>query len=41
MINKPSLFKGLNVRIRIIVPAKGMGFINQGSTFKFWEKSRG
>ena len=31
MINKPPPFKGLNIRIPIIIPIKGRGFINQGS----------
>ena len=31
MINKPLPFKGLNIRIPIIVPIKRKGFINQGS----------
>ena len=31
MINKPPPFKGLNVRIPIIIPIKGRGFINHGS----------
>ena len=31
MINKPPPFKGLNIRICIIVPIKGRGFVNQGS----------
>ena len=30
MINKPPPFKGLNIRIPIIIPMKGRGFINQG-----------
>ena len=36
MINKPPPFKGLNMRmpIIIIIPIKGRGFINQGSTLK-------
>ena len=33
MINKPPPFKGLNIRIPIIVPVQGRGFVNQGSTF--------
>ena len=32
MINKPPPFKGLNIRIPIVIPIKGRGFINQGST---------
>ena len=32
MMNKPPPFKGLNIRIVIIIPTKGRGFINQGST---------
>ena len=32
MINKPPPFKRLDTRIPIIVPIKGRGFINQGST---------
>ena len=31
MINKPPPFKGLNIRIPIIIPIGGRGFINQGS----------
>ena len=31
MIKKPLPFKGLNIRIRIIIPIKGRGFINHGS----------
>ena len=31
MTNKPPLFKGLNIRIPIIIPMKGRGFINQRS----------
>ena len=31
MINKPPPFKGLNIRILMIILAKGRGFINQGS----------
>ena len=31
MINKPPPFKGLNIRIPIVTPIKGKGFINQGS----------
>ena len=32
MINKPPPFKGLNIRIPIITPIMGRGFINHGST---------
>ena len=32
MINKPPPFKGLNIRIPIIIPIKGKGFVIQGST---------
>ena len=32
MINKPPPFKGLNIRIPIIITIKGRGFINPGST---------
>ena len=32
MINKHPPFKGLNSRIPIIIPTKGKGFINHGST---------
>ena len=35
MINKPFPFKGLNIGIPIIIPFKGRGFINQGSTLGF------
>ena len=31
MINKPPHFKGLNIRIRISIPIRGRGFINQRS----------
>ena len=31
MINKPPPFKGLDIRIPIIIPIKGRGFIDQGS----------
>ena len=31
MINKPPPFKGLNIRIPILIPIKGRGFLNQGS----------
>ena len=32
MINKPPPFKGLSIRIPIIIPIKGWGCINYGST---------
>ena len=31
MITNPPPFKGLNIRIPIIIPIKGKGIINQGS----------
>ena len=31
MINKPPPLKGLDIRIPILIPVKGRGFINQGS----------
>ena len=31
MSNNPPLFKGLDIRIPIIIPIKGRRFINQGS----------
>ena len=31
MINKPPPFKDLNIRIPIMIPIKGRGFINHGS----------
>ena len=31
MINEPPPFKGLNIRIPIMIPIKGRGCINQGS----------
>ena len=31
MINKHPPFKGLNIKIPIIIPIEGRGFINQGS----------
>ena len=30
MINRPSPFKGLKIRIPITIPIKGRGFINHG-----------
>ena len=35
MINRPPGFKGVNMRIPIIIPIKGRGSINQGSGFGF------
>ena len=32
MISKPPPVRGLNIRIPIITPIKGRGFMNQGST---------
>ena len=32
MINRPPPFRGLNFGIPIIIPIKGRGFINDGST---------
>ena len=31
MIDKPPPFKGLDIKITIIIPIKGRGFINLGS----------
>ena len=31
MIDKPLPYKGLTIRIPIIIPVKGRGFVNQGS----------
>ena len=31
MINKPPPFEGLDIRIPILIPIKGRGFMNQGS----------
>ena len=31
MINIPPPFKGLNIRMPVIIPIKGRGFINHGS----------
>ena len=31
MINKPPPFKGLNMRIPVVIPIKGRVFLNQGS----------
>ena len=31
MINKPPLLKGLNIRIPIMIPAQGKGFIDHWS----------
>ena len=33
MINNSPAFKGLHIRIPIIIPIKGRGFINHGSGF--------
>ena len=38
MINKHSPFKGLNIRIPIMIPTKGREFINPGSTLVSHEK---
>ena len=35
MIHKPPPFKSLNIRIAIIIPIKGRGFINHGSGLAF------
>ena len=35
MINKAPPFKGLNIRIPLIIPIKGRGFINRGSALGF------
>ena len=32
MINKPLPFEGLKIRLLIITPSEGRGFIHQGST---------
>ena len=32
MINKPPVFNDLNIRIPIIIPLYGRGFVNHGST---------
>ena len=32
MIDEPPPFKGLNIRIPIIIPIQGRGLVNQGST---------
>ena len=38
MINTPPPLKGLNIRILIMIPIKGRGFIHQGFTlFEIWE----
>ena len=31
MMKKPPLSKGLNIKVPIIIPIKGRGFINKGS----------
>ena len=31
MINEPPPFQGRNIRIPIVIPMKGKGFLNQGS----------
>ena len=38
MINKPPPFKDLNIRIPIIIPIKGSGFLNHGSGLDFKPK---
>ena len=35
MINQPPPFKGLNIRIPILIPVKGKRFIDQGSGLIF------
>ena len=35
MLNKPPPFKGLNLRIPIIIASMGKGFIDQGSTLGY------
>ena len=35
MLNKPPPFKDLNIRMPIIIPIKGRGFINHGSGLGF------
>ena len=39
MINNPLPFKGLNVRIPIVIPIEGRGLVNHGTTlgFRVWE----
>ena len=39
-MNKPLPFKDLNIVIPIIVPIKGVGFINQGSTLTLQRKQK-
>ena len=34
-------FKGLNIRIPIMIPIKGRGFLNQGSTLGFGFRAAG
>ena len=41
MINKPPPFKGLKKRVPIIIPIRGRGFINQGSTLSRDTAQRG
>ena len=38
MINEPLPFKGLNIRIPIIIPIKGKGFIDPGSALGSFEE---
>ena len=35
MINKPPPFQGLDIRIPVLIPIKGRGFINQVSALGF------
>ena len=35
MINEPPPFKGLNIRIPMLIPIMGRGFLNKGSTLGF------
>ena len=34
MINEPPPFKDLDIRIPVIIPIQGRGFMNQGSTLR-------
>ena len=41
MINKPLPFKGLNIRIPIIIPMKGRRLINRGFRLMQWIEGLG
>ena len=41
MIDKPPPLKGLNIRIPVLIPIKGRGVINYGSTlYRVWGRTK-